>query len=128
MLLTFQLGFMSRQNFEMSQHKKFFSSYCVTTVFSFLLFILCRDIKFLYCDKYFCLQLFNFTATYFAMLRYFFLWFFSTFVAIILSFVVTEFLIVACCCCYERYFLCRNIILLSSTAKSELYVVIYFLP
>ena len=52
----------------------------------------------------------------------FYLWFFLTFVTIIFSFVVTEFLTVACCCCRDRYFLCRDIVLLSCTAESELYV------
>ena len=79
--------FMSRHNFEMSQHK--------------ILFFLtsCRNIN--YC-----------VAT-------FFLWLFLTFVVKIFSFVMTEFLIVTCCCCHD-------IVLLSCTAESELYVTIDF--
>ena len=63
-----------------------------------------------------------------------FLWFFSTFVTIIFSFFTTEFLIVVCCC-RDKYFLCCDIVLLSFTAESELYVATdlenvatYFLP
>ena len=52
----------------------------------------------------------------------FFLWFFSTFVEIIFSFVMTEFLIAACCFCRDIKLLCHNIVLLSSTVESKLYV------
>ena len=58
----------------------------------------------------------------------FFLWIFSTFVETIFSFFMIEFLIVACYCYCD-------IVLLSCTAESELYVVkdlenvaTYFLP
>ena len=54
----------------MSQHKTFFCSHCVVTIFCYVLFILCRDIKFLCRNKYFCIQLFNFVATYFATLQH----------------------------------------------------------
>ena len=48
--------------------------------------------------------------------------FFFTFVAIRFSFVVTKFLKVACCCCRDKHFLCRDIVLLSCTARTELCV------
>ena len=51
-----------------------------------------------------------------------FLCFVSTFVVIIFSFVITKFLRIACCCYLDIKLLCRNIFLLSCTAKSELYV------
>ena len=40
----------------------------------------------------------------------------------IFFFFSTEFLIVACCCCRDRPFLCRDIVLLSCTAETELCV------
>ena len=64
----------------------------------------------------------------------FFLRFFSTFVETIFSFVVTEFLIVSGCC-HDIKILCHDIVFLSSTTESELYVATdienvatYFLP
>ena len=53
----------------------------------------------------------------------FFLGFFSTFVGTIFSFIATKFLPVACCYSYDKPFLCRDIVLLSCTAETELCVV-----
>ena len=54
---------------------------------------------------------------------------------IIFSFVAIEFLIASCCCYRDIKLLCRDIVLLSYTAESELHVatnfknvVTYFLP
>ena len=119
----------------MLQHKILFCSRCVAKVFFSLLFILCRNIVFYFCEKYFAFSSSTLLRHKISLSRQSFLWFFSAFVVTIFSFVVTEFLTVAYCCCHERYLLCRNIVFLTYTTESELYVAIdlenvatYFLP
>ena len=112
---------MLRHNFEMSRHKLLFCLYCVATV----LFSSRR-----FSSTYVATQLpgvvtniFAFSSSLCRNINYcamtFFLWFFSTFVATIISHVVTEFLSTVCCCYRGIKLLYRDILLLPCNANSD---------
>ena len=98
----------------MSRHKNF----VVTNLSFFAAPEKCRDINF-----FVVTNIFDFSSSTLSRhVATFFQGFFSTFVGTIFSFFATKFLTVACCCCRDRPFLCRDIVLLSCTIKTELRV------